>query len=169
MLKAFFSISYILVTIFFTACGLALLVFSVIELWHGINPFIETTMRARLNGILECIGLLTIAVAAFELGQTIYEEEVQRQAHLSAPTRVRRFISRFMVVLIVSLSIESLVAAFKFAHDDPAQLPNAAMIAFSAAALLAAWGIFIKFNRHAEELEPEAMDKVKSEDHQIEQ
>lgn len=169
MLKTLFSIPYILVTFFFVVCGLALVGFSVIELWHGVNPFIETTMRARLNGILECIGLLTIAVAAFELGQTIYEEEVQRQAHLSAPTRVRRFISRFLVVLIVSLSIESLVAAFKFAHDDPAQLPNAAMIAVSAAALLAAWGIFIKFNRHAEELEPEAMNKVKSEDHRIEQ
>ncbi len=169
MLKNFFSVSYILVTIFFGACGLALVGFSAIELWHGINPFIETTMRGRLNGILECIGLLTIAVAAFELGQTIYEEEVQRQAHLSAPTRVRRFISRFLVVLIVSLSIESLVAAFKFAHEDPAQLPNAATVALSAAALLAAWGIFIKFNRHAEELEPEAMDKVKSEDHKIEQ
>lgn len=169
MLKTFFSIPYIMVTIFFTVCGLALVGFSVIELWHGINPFIETTIRGRLNGILECIGLLTIAVAALELGQTIYEEEVQRQAHLSAPTRVRRFISRFLVVLIVSLSIESLVAVFKFAHDDPAQLPNAAMIAVSAAALLVAWGVFIKFNRHAEELEPEAMNKVKSEDHDIEQ
>lgn len=169
MLRTLFSLSYILVTIFFTACGLALVGFSIIELWHGINPFTEIAMRGRLNGILECIGLLTIAVAAFELGQTIYEEEVQRQAHLSAPTRVRRFISRFLVVLIVSLSIESLIAVFKFSHEDPGQLPNAAMIAIAGAILLAAWGVFIKFNRHAEELEPEAMDKVKSEDRKIEQ
>ena len=169
MLKFFFSLSYILVTIFFAACGLALVGFSIIELWHGVNPLTEMALRGRLNRILECIGLLTIAVAAFELGQTIYEEEVQRQAHLSAPTRVRRFISRFLVVLIVSLSIESLIAVFKFAHEDPAQLPNAAMVALSAATLLAAWGVFIRFNRHAEELEPEAMDKVKSEDQKIEQ
>jgi hypothetical protein len=32
------------------------------------------------------------------LGQTILEEEVHRQAQMSAPTRVRRFLSRFMVV-----------------------------------------------------------------------
>ncbi len=68
MLKTFFSVLYILVTIFFAACGLALVAFSAIELWHGINPFGDMTMRGRLNGILECIGLLTIAVAAFELG-----------------------------------------------------------------------------------------------------
>jgi hypothetical protein len=30
--------------------------------------------------------------------------------------------------------------------------------------LLAAWGIFIKMNRSAEELEPEAMEQAKSED-----
>lgn len=168
MLKTIFVIGYIAVTLLFYCCGLALVVFSVIELWRGISPFQELPIQARLNGVLECIGLLTIAVAAFELGQTIYEEEVQRQEHLSAPTRVRRFVSRFLVVLIVSLSIESLVAAFKFVHEDPAQLPRAAMIALSAAALLAAWGVFVHFNRSAEELEPEAMDKVKNEDQEIE-
>ena len=41
---------------------------------------------------------------------------------MSAPTRVRRFLSRFMVVVIVSLSIEALVSVFQFAHDDPTQL-----------------------------------------------
>ena len=168
MLKSIFAIGYITITLLFYCCGLALVLFSAIELWRGVSPFQDLSIQARLNGVLECIGILTIAVAAFELGQTIYEEEVQRQEHLSAPTRVRRFVSRFLVVLIVSLSIESLVAAFKFVHEDPAQLPRAAMIALSAAALLAAWGIFVYFNRYAEELEPEAMGKVKNEDHEIE-
>jgi hypothetical protein len=54
--------------------------------------------------------LLTIAVVALELGQTILEEEVQREVQVSAPTRVRRFLSWFMVVVTVALSIETLVA-----------------------------------------------------------
>ena len=70
-----------------------------------------------MNAILETIALLTIAVAALELGQTIIEEEVQRQALMSAPTRVRRFLSRFMIVLVVSLTIEVLVMVFQFSHD----------------------------------------------------
>lgn len=36
------------------------------------------------------------------------------------------------------------------------------------AALLAAWGIFIRLNRSAEKLEPEAMEQAKQEDHKIE-
>jgi hypothetical protein len=33
--------------------------------------------------------------------------------------------------------------------------------------LLAAWGVFIHLNRSAEELEPEAMEDAKSEDHKL--
>jgi len=114
------------------------------------------------NFILEGIGLLTIAVVALELGQTILEEEVQRKVQVSAPTRVRRFLSRFMVVVVVALSIECLVTVFAFAHEDPARLPQAAAIGIAAAVLLAAWGIFIKLNKSAEELEPEAMAELRA-------
>ena len=117
--------------------------------------------------MLESIGLLTIAVVALELGQTVLEEEVQRKAQVSAPTRVRRFLSRFMVVVVVALSIESLVAVFELAHEDVSRLPQAASIAIAAGVLLAAWGIFIHLNKSAEELEPEAMEQAKSEDSKV--
>jgi uncharacterized membrane protein YqjE len=125
------------------------------------------TLTGRFNTILEAIGLLTIAVAALELAQTILEEEVMREAHMSGPTRVRRFMSRFMVVIIVALAIEALIAVFQFVHDDPLLLPQAAAIGLAAAALLAAWGVFVRLNRSAEELEPEAMAETKKEDKEI--
>ena len=111
---------------------------------------------------------MTIAVVAFELGQTVLEEELQRQAHISAPTRVRRFLSRFMVVVVVALSIESLVAIFQLVHQDTSKLPQAASVAAAAAVLLAAWGCFIKLNTSAEQLEPEALEKAKQEDKTLE-
>jgi hypothetical protein len=169
IIRRIFEAGYSGVIFLFLCCGVALVVFAGIELWQGINPVSDMPLRERFNSVLECVGLLTIAVAALELGQTILEEEVQRGAQMSAPTRVRRFLSRFMVVVIVSLSIESLVAVFQFLHDDPAHLPQAAGIAIAAAALLAAWGVFVKLNRSAEELEPEAMEDAKSEDQVIEE
>lgn len=164
----FFTIGYSSIIFLLICCGFSLIVFTVMELWQGINPMIAMPIRDRFNAILESIGLLTIAVVALELGQTILEEEVQRQAQISAPTRVRRFLSRFMVVIIVALSIECLVAVFEIAHKDASQLPQAAAIGIAAAVLLAAWGIFIKLNKCAEELEPEAMEKTKREDEQLE-
>jgi hypothetical protein len=163
-----FAGGYILVATLFYCSALALIFFAGRELLDGIAPSGETTLRSRFNSVLEAIGLLTIAVAALELGQTVIEEEVQREAHMSAPTRVRRFLSRFMIVVVVALSVETLVAVFRFAHEDPMQLSQAAMIGFATAALLAAWGVFVKLNRSAEELEPEAMAHAKSEDKKLE-
>ncbi|HYG11401.1 MAG TPA: hypothetical protein VD835_15750 [Pyrinomonadaceae bacterium] len=169
IIQRIFAAGYSAIIFLFLCCGVSLIVFAGLELWSGINPGVAKPLRERFNSVLECVGLLTIAVAALELGQTILEEEVRREAQMSAPTRVRRFLSRFMVVVIVSLSIESLVAVFQFLHDDPTHLPQASSIAVAAAALLLAWGVFVKFNKSAEELEPEAMEDAKREDQAIEE
>ena len=171
-MKAFvklFTAGYLGVIFLFYVAAIALIVFALFELWHGVNPTSSLELRERFNAVLESIGLLTIAVVALELGQTILEEEVQREVHVSSPTRVRRFLSRFMVVIVVALSIETLVAVFVLVHEDASKLPQAATIGIAAASLLAAWGFFIRMNTSAEALEPEAMEQTKSEDTQIQE
>ena len=163
-----FPIGHFVISLLFIGCALALISFAGFELWQGIQPMGTLARTQRLNAVLESIALLTVAVAALELGQTIIEEEVQREAQMSAPTRVRRFLSRFMIVLVVALSIEALVAVFRFSHEDPSQLPYAAAIGLTAAALMVAWGLFIWFNQSAEQLEPEAMEQAKQEDKKVE-
>src|SRR5256885_14303813 len=64
---------------------------------------------------------LASGVVALQIAQTITEEEVIREAHISGPTRVRRFLSRFLVVMVVALAVEALVAAFK-TQEEPAHL-----------------------------------------------
>ncbi len=122
-------------------------------------------MKAVMNAIhrLFPIGHFVISL----LFLTILEEEVQRVAHMSAPTRVRRFLSRFMIVLVVALSIETVVLMFRVSQEAPEQLPYVASVGFAAAALLAAWGLFVWLNRSAEELEPEAMAAAKREDQKV--
>ena len=159
-----FSVGYSIVAFLFFCCGVSLVVFAALELWAGLALENALSLQERFNTVLESIALLTVSVAAFELGQTVIEEEVIRQADMSAPTRVRRFLSRFMIVVVVALAVDTLVAVFRLAHDEPQRLPQAATIGVAAAALLAAWGLFLRLNRSVEELEPEAMQAAKSED-----
>ena len=133
----------------------------------GWLAFASGLNREAAQGVIEAIGLLAAAVVALQIAQTITEEEVVRDSHISAPTRVRRFLSRFLVVVVVALAIEGLVATFRAAHEDPVQLLYAASILVAAGILLAAWGIFIRLNRYAEELEPEAMAEAKREDQKL--
>ncbi len=168
VIQKIFVVGYAGIIFLFICCALSLVCFAAMELWHGVNPAAQLPLRERFNSVLESIGLLTIAVVALELGQTVLEEEVRREEQVSAPTRVRRFLSRFLVVVVVALAIESLVSVFELAHEDTSRLPQAASIAVAAGVLLAAWGFFIRMNRSAEELEPEAMEKTKREDAKLE-
>lgn len=123
--------------------------------------------RSAAQHIVEAMGVLAAAVVALQIAQTIFEEEVVRDAHVSGPTRVRRFLSRFMVVVVVALAVESLVATFRSAHEDSTQLLHVAAMVVGIGALLAGWGVFIRLNRYAEELEPEAMQEAKGEDEKL--
>ena len=158
-----YGVVYRIIAALFAGCAALLVGFAVIEVVAGLVAE-DVERSARFSTVLEAVGMLTIAVAALELSQTVWEEEVLRKALMSAPTRVRRFISRFLVVVVVALAIEALVGAFHYVHDEPEQLPNAASIAIAAAALLVAWGVFVRLNLSAEALEPEAMARAKRED-----
>jgi hypothetical protein len=170
MIQRVFIAGYAVIVGFFLFCGFSLIVMAGLELWHGLWVSELLPLRDRFDSILESIGLLTIAVAALELGQTILEEEVMRRAQMSSPTRVRRFLSRFLIVVVVSLSIECLVAVFQVLHKDPALLPQAATIGVAATGLLIAWGFFLRQSKSksVEELEPETKAVVKSDDHKME-
>lgn len=168
LIHRLFPIGHFVVSLLFLAGGFALIFLAGTHLWKGVQLFDEVELVARINAVLESIAILTVAVASLELGQTILEEEVQRESHMSAPTRVRRFLSRFMVVLVVALSIETVVLVFRVGQEAPEMLPYVATVGYAAAALLIAWGVFIWLNRGAEELEPEAMQAAKREDRKVE-
>ena len=159
-----FALLHALMAALFAAATVVLIVMATRKAWIAISGGIDGSAAQQ---VIEAIGYLAAAVVALQIAQTIAEEEVIRAAHVSGPTRVRRFLSRFLVVLVVALAIEGLVATFRGVHDHPEQLVGAASILVGTAALLSAWGVFIRLNATAEELEPEAMQEAKREDEKL--
>jgi hypothetical protein len=159
-----FSIMHAVMAGLFACAALMLLT---IAARIGWGAFSAELTRASAQQVIEAMGLLAAGVVALQIAQTITEEEVVRSAHVSGPTRVRRFLSRFLVVVVVALAIEGLVATFRAAHEDPAHLLHAAAMVFAVGVLLAGWGWLVRMNRYAEELEPEAMQEAKREDKKL--
>lgn len=153
-----------LMAVLFAVSALVLIVIASRMGWAAVSGGMDA---AAAQGIIEAVGLLAAAVVALQIAETIAEEEVIRETDISAPTRVRRFLSRFLVVVVVALAIEGLVATFAAIHEDISQLLYASALIVAVAALLAAWGIFVRLNRYAEELEPEAMAEAKREDRKV--
>lgn len=156
-----FAVIYSVVALLFVAAGVALIWVAGETLWSTVAG------EREVSRVIESIGILAIALVAMEIAQTVVEEEVVRRAQVSAPTRVRRYLSRFFVVIVVALSIKYLVAVVHFLEADPRLLWSASSIGLSAAALLAAWAVFIRLNRAAEDVEPEAMAEAIGEDAKV--
>lgn len=116
--------------------------------------------------VVEALGVLAASVVALQIAQTILEEEVVRDTHISGPTRVRRFLSRFLVVLVIALAVEALITIFKASEDHNLML-NASILIAAIGILLAGWALFVRMNTEAEKLEPEAMEEAKSEDTKV--
>jgi hypothetical protein len=164
LLRHVFALLHGLMAVLFAVAALLLIATAIQVAWSGL---VDGFGRDAAQEIIDAVGLLAAAVVALQISQTVVEEEVQREVHVSGPTRVRRFLSRFFVVVTVALAIEALVATFRAVHEDPAQLVYVGMLLAGTALLVGAWGAFVFFNRSAEELEPEAMRDVKREDERL--
>ena len=162
-----FTLAYAAVALLFGMAAVLLMGFAILALWGAMVGGEGQDVASRAATAIESIGLLAVALVAIEMAQTVTEDEVVRRVHVSAPTRVRRYLSRFLVVVVVALAIESLVAVVRALHEQPEVLPHAAAVAGGAAALLAAWGVFVRLNRTVEELEPEGIQEARGEDHKV--
>ena len=161
------TLAYATVALLFGVAALVVMGLALLDLWQAVAPQEGRSVTARAATAIESIGLLAVSLVALEMAQTVVEEEVVRRVGVSAPTRVRRYLSRFLVVVVVALAIESLVAVVQALHARPETLPHAASVAIGAAALLAAWGVFVRMNRSVEELEPEGLAAARGEDHKV--
>ena len=162
-----FTLAYAAIAFLFAVAALVLMGFALVELWDAVVPRAGHGIATRAATAIESVGMVAVALVALEMAQTVIEEEVVRRVHVSAPSRVRRYLSRFLVVVVVALAIESLVAVVEALHERPETLPHAASVAVGAAALLAAWGLFVRLNRTVEELEPEGIEEARGEDHKV--
>ncbi|WP_418318201.1 hypothetical protein [Piscinibacter sakaiensis] len=156
-----YRLVHVLMAVLFALAAILLTIIAARVGWNALDGGFNRTAAQEL---IEAVGLLAAAVVALQISETITEEEVIRDADVSAPTRVRRFLSRFFVVVTVALAIEGLVATFKSMNDQSVELVDAALLIVATGVMLAGWGFFVRMNRYAEELEPEAMAEAKRED-----
>jgi hypothetical protein len=166
LLLRLYGLAHALIAALFALLAVTLVLIAALDGWHAVADGGLTPEAA--SRLIDVIGLFAVAVVALQVSQTITEEEVVREAHVSSPTRVRRYLSRFMVVIVVALVLEGLVATMKALHGDMAVLPYAAASLIATGVLLAGWGGFLRLNAAPEQMEPEAMDAVKGEDRKFE-
>ena len=93
---------------------------------------------------------LTLALAIFDLGKTILEEEVLMHKDIFRHSSTRRTITRFIAAILIAVSIESLLLMFKSVLGSPEYLTNAVAMMAAAVGLLVGLGIYVYLGAKAE-------------------
>lgn len=158
-----FTVVHALMALLFALVSLALLWIAISKGWSTLVEGFDGDSTLQM---VEAMGVLAAAVVALQISQTVVEEEVLRNTSIAGPTRVRRFLSRFLVVVVVALAIETLIATFK-GQEYPSDLIYSAALMAGLGVLLFGWGMFVHFNRSAEELEPQALQEATAEDQEV--
>lgn len=93
---------------------------------------------------------LTLALAIFDLGKTILEEEILMHKDIFRHSSTRRTITRFVAAILIAVSIEALLMMFKSALGEADHVLEAVWMMLTAIGLLVGLGIYVYLGAHAE-------------------
>ncbi len=101
--------------LFYGVTALSFAVFACSLVGIAISNLVRATFfeHALLQQTLESIGLITIALAVFDVGRFLIEEEILRDRELRSATEARRTLTKFFSIIIIAVCLEAIVLVFE--------------------------------------------------------
>jgi hypothetical protein len=140
----FSRLLYILISGSLLAASVLLMAVAV---WRTFTGF--WTGDGGLDTMLDAIGLIIIAVAVADVGKFLFEEEVINDRELRRPAEARGSLTKFMTIIIIALSLESLVLITKASRDNVSDIVYPALLVLVAILAMVGLGLFQKLSQNA--------------------
>jgi len=93
---------------------------------------------------------LTLALAVFDLGKTILEEEILMHKDIFRHSSTRRTITRFIAAILIAVSIEALLMMFRAALGNGEGMSAAVQMMLTGVGLLVGLGVYVFLGARAE-------------------
>lgn len=147
--------------VLYTVIAFALLGASImligVAVWRTSQGF--WTGEGALDTMLDGIGLVIIAVAVADVGKFLFEEEVIADREMRRPAEARGSLTKFMSIMIVALSLESLVLIAKTSRETMGDIIYPGLLMLLAVLALVGLGLFQKLSQNATAAVPPDRDK----------
>lgn len=132
--------------VFYFIAGSSLALFSlfiiVYSLYSFSNDFIISS-KFSLEMIFKPIVSLTLALAIFDLSKTILEQEVFFKSYSRNSNTEINMLTKFLITIIIALSIETLMLVFKIAISDYTQMIYALYLIIGVSLFIISLSLFI--------------------------
>lgn len=133
--------------------GGGLLFFGLFVVLYGFYTFagyLVAEEPLNIDAVFKPIIALTLGLSVYDLGKTIFEQEVlPRTQHVSETFNAKTLLN-FSVSIIIALLIEALLVVFKISIHNYKDLPYASTLIAALAFLLLVFAIFIYLVRKSE-------------------
>lgn len=109
----------------------------------GVYDAAKSCISAECNivtKLLNLVSCLIISVAIFDVGRYLVEEELFRERELHSPQEARQSLTKFMVIVVIAVTLEALITIIKATTSDITQLVYPSILFFSAVSLLVGLG-----------------------------
>ena len=100
--------------------------------------------------LLSAVGYVVIAIAVFDVGKYLVEEEVVRERELRQVGEVRRSLTRFTSTILIAVFLEAIVLIFKVTDEDISLMVYPTLLLVAGVAMLIGLGAFQRFAAVAE-------------------
>lgn len=136
----------------FTFMGLAMATSSLVILGVALYQLILCLLSTCdfLDSMINFVGYLIISVAIFDVGRYLLEEEVFRDRELRSPQEARKSLTKFMVIIVIALTLEALLSLIKATSHNLELIFYPASLFFVATFLLVGLGLYQKMSVQAE-------------------
>jgi hypothetical protein len=116
----------------------------------------ESTTPALLEGV----GLMILALAVFDVSKYLIEEELLRDRELRSPGEARKTLTKFLTIVVIAVSLESIVFVFQAGKEDMAKLLYPALLLAVVGMLVAVLGHYQQASQKVERSEPKGGKKA---------
>lgn len=134
-------------TVYFVGSTLLALVSIALILYGGyvFGKIILTFNDADfLHDVFKSIIAITLGLAIYDLAKQIFEHEVIYESFHHPEDKQYKVLGKFIISIVIALSIETLMVVFKIALDDYSKLPSAFYLMIGTTIMFATLGYFYK-------------------------
>jgi len=137
--------------------GFSAVLILAVACWRVISCIINEC--DLLLSLIDFVGYLIISVAIFDVGRYLLEEEVFRERELRSPREARQSLTKFMVIIVIAVTLEALLNVIRAGTSDVRLLIFPAALFFVATLLLTGLGIYQRFSVMTEVMVGEKREK----------
>jgi len=130
---------------FYILAGFSMVLLAVFIIFYSLGGFFNSLLIQNdftLDSIFKPVIALTLGIAIFDLAKTILEQEVFFKSYSKNSKVETKMITKFLITIIIALSIEALMVVFKIAMENYDKMINALYLIVGVSSIIIALSVF---------------------------